>query len=87
MRSRSSTWEWDAFADAMRYARLRLVGSEAALRRYASIIRPLALPRRMPHLSIAKAHRSVTLHGASGQRVPQRVGRERFRSAHLTQQK
>src|SRR4030095_8614211 len=31
--------------DAIRQGKLRLVGSEAALRRYASIIRPLALPR------------------------------------------
>jgi DNA-binding HxlR family transcriptional regulator len=31
--------------DAIRKGKLRLVGSEAALRRYASIIRPLALPR------------------------------------------
>ncbi len=31
--------------DAIRQGRLRLVGSEAALRRYLSIIRPLALPR------------------------------------------
>jgi hypothetical protein len=30
--------------DAIREGKLRLVGSEAALRRYASIIRPLALP-------------------------------------------
>ena len=31
--------------DAIRQGKLRLVGSEAALRRYASIIRPLAPPR------------------------------------------
>lgn len=31
--------------DAIRQGKLRLVGSEAALRHYASIIRPLALPR------------------------------------------
>jgi DNA-binding HxlR family transcriptional regulator len=31
--------------DAIRQGTLRLVGSEAALRRYSSIIRPLALPR------------------------------------------
>jgi DNA-binding HxlR family transcriptional regulator len=31
--------------DAISQGKLRLVGSEAALRRYASIIRPLALPR------------------------------------------
>jgi DNA-binding HxlR family transcriptional regulator len=31
--------------DAIRQGKLRLVGSEAALRRYASIIRPLLLPR------------------------------------------
>ena len=31
--------------DAIRQGKLRLVGSEAALRRYASIIRPLVLPR------------------------------------------
>ena len=31
--------------DAIRQGKLRLVGSEAALRRYSSIIRPLALPR------------------------------------------
>ena len=31
--------------DAIRQGKLRLVGSEAALRRYASILRPLALPR------------------------------------------
>lgn len=31
--------------DAIRQGKLRLVGSEAAIRRYASIIRPLALPR------------------------------------------
>jgi hypothetical protein len=31
--------------DAIRQGKLRLVGGEAALRRYASIIRPLALPR------------------------------------------
>jgi hypothetical protein len=31
--------------DAIRKGKLRLVGSEAALRRYSSIIRPLALPR------------------------------------------
>src|SRR5262245_14716412 len=31
--------------DAIRQGKLRLVGSEAALRRYARIIRPLALPR------------------------------------------
>ena len=31
--------------DAKRQGKLRLVGSEGALRRYASIIRPLALPR------------------------------------------
>jgi hypothetical protein len=32
--------------DAIRQGKLRLVGNEAALRRYSSIIRPLALPRR-----------------------------------------
>jgi len=32
--------------DAIREGKLRLVGSAAALRRYSSIIRPLALPRR-----------------------------------------
>lgn len=32
--------------DAIRRGKLRLVGNEAALRRYSSIIRPLALPRR-----------------------------------------
>ncbi len=31
--------------DAIRKGKLRLVGSEAALRRYSSIVRPLALPR------------------------------------------
>lgn len=31
--------------DAIREGKLRLVGNEAALRRYSSIIRPLALPR------------------------------------------
>jgi hypothetical protein len=31
--------------DAIRQGKLRLVGSEAALRRYSSIIRPLARPR------------------------------------------
>jgi len=31
--------------DAIRQGKLRLVGSEAALRRYSSIIRPLALPK------------------------------------------
>jgi DNA-binding HxlR family transcriptional regulator len=31
--------------DAIRQGKLRLVGGEAALRRYSSIIRPLALPR------------------------------------------
>ena len=31
--------------DAIRGGKLRLVGNEAALRRYSSIIRPLALPR------------------------------------------
>src|SRR5262245_2308013 len=31
--------------DAMRQRKLRLVGSEAALRRYSRIIRPLVLPR------------------------------------------
>ncbi len=31
--------------DAIRQGKLRLVGSEAALRRYSSIMRPLALPR------------------------------------------
>jgi len=48
--------------DATRQGRLRLVGSEAALRRSLGIIRPLALPRPGAHVSI-RAGRSLHDHG------------------------
>ena len=53
--------------DAIRKGKLRLVGSEAALSRYSSIIRPLALPRSgrsrldRPGASISRRSR-VDLH-------------------------
>jgi hypothetical protein len=89
MRRRSSTWEWGAFADAMRYAK-GSCDSWAAKRLFAATRASFArwlCQDRVAHGSIATAGRSVTVHGASGQRVPQRVGRDRFRSADLPQRR
>jgi hypothetical protein len=82
MRPRSSTWEWGAFADAMRYAK-GSCDSWAAKRLFAATRASFGrwLCRdRVAHVSIVTANRSVTVHGAGDQMAPQLVGRNLFRS-------
>jgi hypothetical protein len=65
MRPRSSTWEWGAFADAMRYAK-GSCDSWAAKRLFAATRASFArwlCRNRVAHVSIATAGRSVTVHG------------------------
>jgi DNA-binding HxlR family transcriptional regulator len=83
-RPRTSTWEWGAFAVAMRYAK-GSCDSWAAKRLFAATRASFArwLRRdRVAHVSIVTAGRSVTVHGAGHQMAPQIVGRDLFRSAH-----
>ena len=81
MRPRSSTWEWGAYADAMRYAK-ESCASSAAKRLFAatrvSFGRWLGRDR-VVHLAIVTAGRSVTVHGAGDQVAPQLVNRNRYR--------
>src|SRR4030095_10007024 len=73
MRPRSSTWEWGAFADAMRYAK-GSCDSWAAKRLFAATRASFALGLcrdRVAHVSIVTAGRSVTVHGAGDQMAAQ----------------
>jgi DNA-binding HxlR family transcriptional regulator len=60
--------------DAIRQGKLRLVGSVAALRRYSSIIRPLALPR--PGRSRLDRRGGSMGHGSRGKRSDTATARQ-----------
>src|SRR5262249_59540874 len=82
MRPRSSTWEWGAFADAMRYAK-GSCDSWATKRLFAATRASFGrwLCRDgVAHISIVTAGRLVNDHGAGPQTAAHRDGRNTFRS-------